>query len=437
MKKVVFALIFLTAFISLKAQLYFPPKDSSHWETLDPIDLGWCFDGTESLFQFLESNNTRAFILLKDGKIVLEKYFGSHTQSSPWYWASAGKTLTSFLVGIAQQENSLSISDTVSRYLGAGWTSLEQEQEEKIKIRHLISMTSGLDDGVENPHCTDDTCLVYKAEPGTRWAYHNAPYTLLDPVLENATGVTLNTYVAQKLQNVTGITGLYLKQGYNNVFFSNARSMARFGLLILNGGNWNGHQVLTDTAFFNQMVHTSQPINKSYGYLWWLNGKESFMLPGFQMALPGMLIPDAPPDLYAALGKNGQFINVVPELNMVWIRMGDAPGDVSVPYLLNNQIWQYLNNLPCSTVAAVEKPKAGELTIFPNPADTELNIHIPADYSLNELSLRIFNLQGQILKQVKPDSHKVLISIAEFPAGTYFMVVEEHGNITVRKVRKK
>jgi CubicO group peptidase (beta-lactamase class C family) len=177
MKKVVFALIFLTAFISLKAQLYFPPKDSSHWETLDPIDLGWCFDGTESLFQFLESNNTRAFILLKDGKIVLEKYFGSHTQSSPWYWASAGKTLTSFLVGIAQQENSLSISDTVSRYLGAGWTSLEQEQEEKIKIRHLISMTSGLDDGVENPHCTDDTCLVYKAEPGTRWAYHNAPYT--------------------------------------------------------------------------------------------------------------------------------------------------------------------------------------------------------------------------------------------------------------------
>lgn len=63
----------------------------------------------------LEAENTKAFILLKDGKIALEKYFGSHTRATPWYWASAGKTLTAFMVGIAVEESDLSISG-VDRY---------------------------------------------------------------------------------------------------------------------------------------------------------------------------------------------------------------------------------------------------------------------------------------------------------------------------------
>ena len=206
-------------------------------------------------------------------------------------------------------------------------------------------MTSGLDDGVADPYCTIDTSLKYLADAGTRWAYHNAPYTLLDQVIEKAAGQTLNQFLAARIGSKTGITGAFYKVDYNNVFISKARSMARFGLLILNRGVWDTATILSDTAYFNQMVNTSQDLNKSYGYLWWLNGKQSYMLPQTQIVFPGFLFPDAPADVIAALGKNGQFINVAPNMGLVFIRMGDAPGVGEVPFTLNNQIWQYLNRI--------------------------------------------------------------------------------------------
>ena len=106
--------------------------------------------------------------------------------------------------------------------------------------------------------------------------------------------------------------GLYVQQGYNNVYLSTARSMARFGLLILNNGAWDGNQIMTDSVYFNQMISTSQNLNNSYGYLWWLNGKSNYMLPQTQIVFNGSITPQAPNDMIAALGLNGQIINVVP-----------------------------------------------------------------------------------------------------------------------------
>ncbi|MFY7946628.1 MAG: serine hydrolase, partial [Bacteroidia bacterium] len=76
--------------------LYYP---STTWQTTDPSSLGWCTSEIDSLYAFLQKGDSKAFVLLKDGKIVLEKYFGTFTQDSLWYWASAGKTLTAFAVG--------------------------------------------------------------------------------------------------------------------------------------------------------------------------------------------------------------------------------------------------------------------------------------------------------------------------------------------------
>lgn len=343
-------MLFLFA-ASVSAQSYFPPNDSSEWDTLSPSNFDWCPDKIDSLYGFLDEANSKSFILLKDGKIVLEQYFDEHTDSSYWYWASAGKTLSSFLMGIAQEEGFLNINDTTSDYLGSGWTYSSPEEEEKITIWNQLTMTSGLDDGVSNPFCTDDSCLIYLAEPETRWAYHNAPYTLLRPVLENATGQGINIYANQRLLNPIGMDGIFSYVGYDNVFSSTTRSMARFGLLIQNNGEWDGTQILSDEDYFSQMVNTSQALNESYGYLWWLNGKSSFMLPGTQFVFDGSLFPNAPNDVIAALGKNGQIINVVPSENMVWIRMGNATSTELVETNLNIGIWNYINDLSCvSTV---------------------------------------------------------------------------------------
>ncbi|MFM7823155.1 MAG: serine hydrolase domain-containing protein [Bacteroidota bacterium] len=370
---------------SRSQSLYFPPIGNPQWDTITYNTLGWCQNNIDSLYQLLDVNNTKAFILLKDGKIVLENYFGGFAQNDPWYWASAGKTITSFMTGIAQQEGFLDITDTTSSYIGTGWTACPQAKEEKITIRNQLTMTSGLDDGVPDPYCTLDTCLIYLADAGTRWAYHNGPYTLLDQVISSATGATLNSYTNQKLLTQTGMSGAFLPNGYNNVFYSNARSMARFGLLILNRGNWNGNSIMSDTTYFNQMVNTSQSLNPSYGYLWWLNGKSGYMVPGVQFLFNGYFNTDAPADMFAALGSNGQMINIVPSQNMVWIRMGNSPSTVQVPYLLNNEIWKKINLLPCNVGIPAEpnshNPKAhfnvfdGEIELVSVKAPLYLRIH--------------------------------------------------------------
>ena len=356
-----FFMLFLFA-ASVSAQSYFPPNDSSEWDTLSPSSLDWCPEKIDSLYAFLNETNSKSFILLKDGKIVLEQYFDEHTDSSFWYWASAGKTLSSFLVGIAQEEGFLNINDTTSDYLGSGWTYSSPEEEEKITIWNQLTMTSGLDDGVSNPFCTDDSCLIYLAAPETRWAYHNAPYTLLRPVLENATGQGINIYANQRLLNPIGMDGVFSYVGYDNVFSSTTRSMARFGLLIQNNGEWDGTQILSDEDYFSQLVNTSQALNESYGYLWWLNGKSSFMLPGTQFVFDGSIFPNAPNDVIAALGKNGQIINIVPSENMVWVRMGNASSTGLVETNLNIGVWNYINDLSCvSTVESFTNTNSKKL----------------------------------------------------------------------------
>lgn len=347
MKKIITGLLF---FISSHAfsQLYFPPLTGNAWDTISPASIGWCTNRVDSLYNFLEQQNSKAFIVLKDGKIVLEKYFGTFTQDSLWYWASAGKTLTSFLIGKAQEQGYLSIHDTASKYLGAGWTSCTRQQEDSITVRHQLTMTTGLDDGVTDNHCTDPGCLIYKATPGSRWAYHNAPYTLLEKVITGATGQNINVYTQTALKTRTGITGAWLTVDYDNVYYSKPRSMARFGLFIQNNCVWNMDTLLRDTVYKKAMLTTSQQLNYGYGYLWWLNGKGSYMVPTSQFILPGSYAPAAPADMYAAIGKNGQIISIAPSKGLVVVRMGNADQG-EVPFLLCNSIWERLNYVMCNS----------------------------------------------------------------------------------------
>lgn len=410
--------------------LYFPPNNNTVWDTIAPATLGYCPDRVDSLYDFLEGNNSKAFILLKDGKIVLEKYFDGFTKDSIWYWASAGKTVTSMLVGIAQQEGYLSIGDTTSDYLGQGWTSGTPEQEARITIRHQLTMTSGLNDLVADPYCTLPACLNYKADAGTRWAYHNAPYTLLDDVIQAATGQTLNAYFISKIRNPTGMNGFFLPSGYNNVLFTNPRSMARFGLLVLNKGNWNGTPVLADSAYFNQMVNTSQMLNHSYGYLWWLNGKDSYMLPGLQFVFPGSMSPDAPGDMFAALGKNGQVINIVPSQNLVFIRLGNAPDAGEVPVTLSNDIWLRINRFVCAPTASGDLETQGpDVTIYPNPASSEVRISLPGYTGGFEAT--IADATGREVMRVQNQDR---LHVGRLARGMYILRVRAGGALQVKKL---
>jgi CubicO group peptidase (beta-lactamase class C family) len=399
MKKLcLLTLLCLNLFASQAQNLYFPPLIGNSWDTTSASSLGWCVQKADSLFTFLGETNTKSFMVLKDGKIVFEKYFDGFERDSFWYWASAGKTLTAMVVGIAQEQGFLNITDSSSKYLGRGWTSLSAAQEGKIKVWHQLTMTSGLDEGINiNKDCTADTCLQYKAEAGTRWAYHNAPYTLLDKVLSNATGKSYQQYFNEVIRNKTGINGLWLKMDYNNVFFSNTRSMARYGLLLLNRGKWDQTQILTDTAYFRAMTHTSQGLNAGYGYLTWLNGTSNFMLPGSQIVFPGMLAPDAPKDMYAALGKNGQLLMIVPSQKLVVVRMGNDPSDFGlVPVTYANEVWAYLKEVICEGSNGLQAQDFGSsIKLYPNPGSQYLQVELPAQ--LKEVELSLYDMNGRLV----------------------------------------
>ena len=303
--------------------MYFPPNDgSTTWTTKSIADLGWNQSAVQPLLDYLDLKHTKSFIILVNGRIVMENYFNGHSATTPWYWASAGKTLTSTVTGIAQQEGILNINNKVSDYLGTGWTSAPLAKENLITCKNLLSMNSGLNDALGDD--VSPANLQYVADAGNRWAYHNV-YVKLQDVIAQASGQTWSTYFNTKLRDRIGMTGgSWIDSGDGlSVYWSTTRNMARFGLMALNNGKWNGTTIVNEN-FFNQATTTSQTINQAYGYLWWLNGKTSYHLPQSQLQFNGSIIPSGPNDMFMALGKNDQKIYVIPSKKMVVIRMGEA-----------------------------------------------------------------------------------------------------------------
>lgn len=325
--------------------IYFPPLTGTTWETTSIANLGWNQAAVQPLLDYLEQKNSKSFIILVNGKIVLENYFNGHTASTNWYWASAGKTLTATLTGIAAQESAININNKVSDYIGTGWTSLPLAKENLITNKHLLTMTSGLED-IDNGDAVDPASLSYKADAGTRWAYHNV-YVKLQDVVATATNQTWSNYFNTKLRDKIGMNGTWVTLGNNSVYASNSRSMARFGLLMYNKGKWDKTVILNEN-YCTDATTTSQNINLSYGYLWWLNGKNSYHLPQTQIQFNGSLIPSAPNDMFMALGKNDQKIYIIPSKKMVVIRMGDVANPDNPTFALSgfdNELWTKISAL--------------------------------------------------------------------------------------------
>ena len=168
-------------------------------------------------------------------------------------------------------------------------------------------MTSGIND---ESNLVIKSNLTYLADAGTRWSYHNVFQVLMD-VVAAAASQDFEPYFNNKLKDKIGMEGYWNNGLLFTIYHSNTRSMARFGLLALNKGKWENDQILNE-SFFTESISSSQNINPSYGYLWWLNGKSNYMVPGSQTVYQGTLIPNAPADMYAAMGAEDQRIYVIP-----------------------------------------------------------------------------------------------------------------------------
>jgi CubicO group peptidase (beta-lactamase class C family) len=315
------------------------PSASGTWATIAPASLGWDTTALNAASDWVGSQQSTAFVIVWRGRIVAERYWRGWTAATDSIIASAGKSILATVVGQLQSEGRLSLDAPVTQYLGAGW-SRSPATESRITVRHLLQMASGLNDS-----------LQVVVQPGTRFYYNNPAYYQLFAVVTRVSGQDINTATRTRLSTPIGMGGtwrLNIDTGEPGFIYScTARDMARFGLLQLTNGRWDGTRVV-DSSWVQQMRQPGPPDNGAYGMLWWLNGSNGFRIPGPYLlpTQPGMLIPSAPRDLIAALGKGDKKIYVVPSLDLVVVRHGaEADSNGGNPLALSafdEQLWQRL-----------------------------------------------------------------------------------------------
>jgi CubicO group peptidase (beta-lactamase class C family) len=182
------------------------------------------------------------------------------------------------------------------------------------------------------------------------------------------------------------------------------------------------------------MLNTSQQLNKSYGYLWWLNGKSSYLVPQSQFIFNGPMFPNAPSETITAVGKDGQFLNIVPSKNMVWLRMGNSTDASSVPFLLNDRIWEYINKLDCNITNADDAESFNEVRIYPNPSFNIFNFS--SKQKTNKVV--VSNLSGQLILEQKPYDYNFNLDLSHYPSGIYFIkMTMDNGNLFYKKISLK
>jgi CubicO group peptidase (beta-lactamase class C family) len=210
---------------------------------------------------------------------------------------SATKSFTSTLVGIAQDDSDLKITDKASTWIPQ-WQGTASDA---VTIRNLLSMDSGRawsfqSDYVGLLQAADRTAfaisLGQSAPPATTWIYNNAAVQTLEQGLQGATGSNVAAFATQRLfkpLNMTHTTMGVDKAGNARMFEgikSTCRDMARFGVLMLNKRKWGKERIASSSWVKQASGTTSTKLNAGYGYLWWLNHKGTLRLHSRPRASP-------------------------------------------------------------------------------------------------------------------------------------------------------
>jgi CubicO group peptidase (beta-lactamase class C family) len=284
------------------------------------------------LDEFLATTNGEAFAIVEGGVTVHEWYRNDDTYARDI--ASAQKSVLSLLVGRAITDGYFGIDSLVDDVLGSDWTS--HGQTSAITVRHLLTMTSGLDDS-----------FALVSAPGTAWLYSGA-FAQLFTILSVTTGREVDDLADEWLFDPAGAQhAVFYQRRTDEVAPIGMRATAN-DLVAIGQAVLDRSQPGLPSAWLDESFAASQPFNSSYGYLWWLNGQESFMLPGpAPLARPGSLIPTAPVDLVAALGKADQKLYISRERDLVVARLGDKADPESRPALstFDAALWTMLDRL--------------------------------------------------------------------------------------------
>jgi CubicO group peptidase (beta-lactamase class C family) len=335
----------LGSFVSPEAPTYTFP--GANWERATPEEVGLRTSSINNGINSLKSKGAAdKVVIIRYGKMV---YASNNSKSKSPVW-SCTKSFTSTVLGVLVQNGRAKLSDPAANYV-----SSIKSRYGGVTLRHLATMTSGYDanggsygnsnmDGSKTP-LTAATPLF---APGTYSAYWDDAMNLFGVALGQAGGATISSIFKTHISDKIGIKSITWPNGasyggktHNTGAGSgrgiqiSAEDMARFCYLMLRMGNWNGTQVLSRDwveqatrvvqvpSSLKKHPKSGNNVSGHYGYNWWLNG-----------AANSRRWPSLPPQMFAAFGAMGNFCIVVPEYDLVAVRLGtktagDGPNFVS------------------------------------------------------------------------------------------------------------
>ena len=317
---------------------YWPTDD---WRSIDPAEVGMDAVKLQQVYDYVANPNINAqgFLVIRNGYIVCEGYFRKFNMNSTHESFSAAKSFTSALIGIAIEKGYLSgVDETIGAFFPQLNESGMDQAKKEITIKHLLTMTSGLEwneddyldlfrnDAIRMLFSTDliryvlDKPLLY--EPGEHWYYSTGDSMLLSGVIQNATDMTAYQFALEHLLKPLGLSQirwLQVRPGYTHGgmgIHATVREFAKFGYLYLKKGRWDSRQVVPEYWVEESLApvrsaRNGEVISDEYGYQWWLLPS----LIGYEHSI-------VPPSTFLAWGIFSQQIFIIPEEDIVAVRVG-------------------------------------------------------------------------------------------------------------------
>ena len=272
----------------------------------------------------MDDKKTRTLLVVYKDQILAEKYADGFDASTPMLGWSMTKSITSTMYGILAQKGQIDIDQPVPI---EQW---QKDERKNITYNDLLHMNSGLEWVEDYNTMSDVTRMLFQesdmgamqarkdlvGKPDSTWNYSSGTTNLLaGPLLKNKLGSQqeyLDFWYAELLDKIgmhsatieTDLSGSYVGSSYG---WANTRDWAKFGLLYLKQGNWNGEQII-DSTWVNYVSKPTNTSNGRYGAQFWLNA--------------GGHYPEAPRDLYSANGYQGQYVFIIPSKDLVIVRTG-------------------------------------------------------------------------------------------------------------------
>jgi len=286
----------------------------------------------DSLLKIMDSNDTHAFLVFQDGKLLYEKYWDGYTPKTLSGSFSAAKSMISLLIGIALDEGKIkSLEEPVGNYV----PHFKEAGLEKVRIKDLLTMSSGTNYKESDKsyfslnaygyYGDDEEYMVnkmaFKELAGVHWDYRSGDTQVLGLIVEKVFGQNISTLVSERFLKPMGAEedALWLLDGDKKhekafcCFNGVARDYARFGELVLHNGNWKGKQIVsekyvkeatTPASYLKDPTENENPVD-FYGYQYWMVNEQGH-------------------NIVFQNGLFGQYVYVIRDKNAVVVRLGES-----------------------------------------------------------------------------------------------------------------